>query len=74
MKKEKYVQAGVFALRSPKGDFLPAVPLYIREEDAGGRNETSGLTVAEEIALADVSKVFADKHRQYRQGIAEAGV
>ena len=31
----KYVQMGVTALRDPvTGEFLPAVPLFIREEDA----------------------------------------
>ena len=31
----KYVQVGVTALRDPvTGEFLPAVPLFIREEDA----------------------------------------
>jgi len=32
-----YVQIGVTALRAPgTGEFLPAVPLYIRAEDAEG--------------------------------------
>ena len=32
---ERYVQVGVTALRDPvTGEFLPAVPLFIREEDA----------------------------------------
>ena len=32
---ERYVQVGVTALRDPvTGKFLPAVPLFIREEDA----------------------------------------
>lgn len=31
---ENMIQIGVAALRSPKGDFLPAVPLFIKAEDA----------------------------------------
>lgn len=31
-----YIQVGVTALRDPvTGEYLPAVPLYIREEDRG---------------------------------------
>ena len=31
-----YIQIGVTALRDPvTGEYLPAVPLYIREEDRG---------------------------------------
>ncbi|MCL1786662.1 MAG: hypothetical protein FWG38_01640 [Defluviitaleaceae bacterium] len=74
MTAEKYVQVGSFALRNPKGEFLPSVPLFIRKTDAGQVNEATGRTVAEEITMADVSKIFADKHRQYVQGLAEAGV
>ena len=70
MKKERYVQAGYFALRSPNGDFLPAVPLFIRESDAGGRSEVSGRTVAEEILQTDVARKFADKLKQYKDGVA----
>ncbi|MCL2197289.1 MAG: hypothetical protein FWB80_00040 [Defluviitaleaceae bacterium] len=74
MLKENYVQVGQFALRNPRGDFLPAVPLFIREQDAGGRSETSGLSVAEEITLssADVSKIFASKFKQYQQETKKA--
>ena len=33
-KQEKFIQIGVTALRDPAtGDFLPAVPLYIKAED-----------------------------------------
>ncbi len=30
----RYVQVGVTAMRAPDGSFLPAVPLYVRAEDA----------------------------------------
>ena len=34
MGEGRYIQVGVTALRDPKtGEFMPAVPLYIREED-----------------------------------------
>jgi DNA-directed RNA polymerase subunit RPC12/RpoP len=62
---ENYIQVGQTALRSPSGEFLPAVPLFIRGEDAGGKSEISGLTVAEELLSISVSKVFADKFKQY---------
>jgi len=66
---ETYVQVGQVALRSPSGEFLPAVPLFIREQDAGGRSEITGLTVAEELLNVDVSKVFADKFKQYAETV-----
>ena len=58
---EAMVQIGVAALRSPSGEFLPSVPIYIKAEDAGEINPDTGRTVAEELALGDVAKVFADK-------------
>lgn len=64
-KTDEYIQVGQTALRSPSGDFLPAVPLYIRAEDAGQKNEITGLTLAETLMLDDVAKVFADKFKQY---------
>ena len=66
---EKFVQVGSFALRSPNGEFLPSVPLYIQAKDAGEVSERTGLTVAEEIALTNVGKVFADKFKQYTDGV-----
>jgi len=62
---EKYIQTGQMSLRSPDGEFLPAVPLFIREADAGGKSEITGLTVAEELLNIDVARVFADKFKQY---------
>lgn len=69
--KEEYVQVGVFATRRPNGDFDPAVPLFILKRDAGEVNEVTGRTIAEEVTLTDVAKIFADKHKQYVQGLAE---
>ena len=64
---EKMVQIGVTALRSPTGDFLPSVPLYITAEDAGEINKHTGRTVGEDLALTDVAKVFADKFKTYAE-------
>ena len=61
---EKYVQVGNMALRNPKGDFLPAVALFIKEQDAGGKSEITGLTVAEELLNINVSKVFLEKLKE----------
>lgn len=62
---ERMIQIGVAALRSPLGEFLPSIPLYIKEEDAVERNPTTGRTVQEDLVLTDVAKVFADKFKQY---------
>ncbi len=72
-KEERFIQVGTFALRSPKGEFLPSVPLFIKAEDAGGVNEKTGLTIAEEISLINVGKVFADKFKQYTDGVKPKG-
>lgn len=65
---EHFAQIGVTALRDPAtGDFLPAVPLYIKVSSDEINPET-GMTKAEEYALEDVAKVFADKMKQYMQG------
>lgn len=65
---ERMVQIGVASLRSPSGAFLPSIPLYIKEEDAGEINPHTGRTVQEDLALTDVAKVFADKFKQYAEG------
>lgn len=70
---EKMVQIGVTALRSPSGEFLPSIPLYIKEEDAGKINPATGRTVQEDLALTDVAKVFADKFKVYAEGTKRAG-
>lgn len=65
---EHFAQIGVTALRDPKtGDFLPAVPLYIKVS-SDEINPKTGMTQAEELALDDVSKVFAAKMKQYIDG------
>ena len=64
---ENYVQVGQMALRSPDGEFLPHVPLFIREQDAGGRSEITGRSVAEDLLNIDVAKVFAGKFKEYTE-------
>ena len=62
---EHYEQIGVTALRDPAtGEFLPAVPLYIKVSP-GEIDPKTGLTKAEALALDDISKIFADKMKQY---------
>lgn len=53
-----FVQVGFTALRDPAtGDFLPAVPLYIEA--------TEETKASEAAAIKDISRVFADKMKQY---------
>ena len=54
MEKEVFIQIGITALRSPTGEFLPAVPLYIKAD----KLKQSGLTQEEENILHDISGLF----------------
>ena len=66
-KQEKYVQVGVTALRDPAtGDFLPAVPLYIKAED--------GAEEAEEKLIEDIGKLLAERIRRYKADCEAAGI
>ncbi len=66
-KQEKYIQVGVTALRDPAtGEFLPAVPLYIKAED--------GAEEAEEKLIADIGKLMAERIRRYKAACEAAGV
>lgn len=62
MTKEVFIQIGITALRSPTGDILPAVPLYIKADQL----KQSGLTRAEKNALTDVSGIFSEKIKEKR--------
>ena len=65
--KERYIQVGVTALRDPAtGDFLPAVPLYIKDED--------GAEEAQEKLVSDLGRVFALQIKKYMEGCREARV
>ena len=57
MKNGEFVQIGVTAMRTPTGDFLPSVPIYIKTTDA---IKSNGLTASEVAALRDVAAVIAD--------------
>ena len=66
-KQEKFIQIGVTALRDPAtGDFLPAVPLYIKAED--------GAPEAEQSLIDDLGRLFAERMRRYRERRQEEGV
>ncbi len=66
-KKEEYIQIGYTALRDPKtGDYLPAVPLYIKAE--GGAGE------AEQKVIDDIGNLLARRMKAYVDGCREAGV
>ena len=66
-KQEKFIQVGVTALRDPAtGEFLPAVPLYIKAED--------GAEEAEEKLIGDIGKLMAQRIRAYKAACAAAGV
>lgn len=66
-KQEKFIEVGFTALRDPAtGDFLPAVPLYIKAEN--------GAEEAEQSLIEDVGKLFAERMRRYRERCAEEGV
>lgn len=54
----EFIQVGFTSLRDPAtGDFLPAVPLYIEATKEAKESEAA--------AIKDISRVFADKMKQY---------
>lgn len=62
---ERYIQVGVTALRDPAtGDFLPAVPLYIRS--------TPETQAAEEAMTQDIAGVLAERMRTYMEQTGQA--
>ena len=64
--REAYIQVGVTALRDPvTGDFLPAVPLFIRAED--------GARADEERLIADLGKLMAQRIARYQAASMAAG-
>lgn len=64
MAKAHYIQVGVTALRSPTGDFLPSVPIYIKTNEA---IKASGLTEGEENAVQAISELFAIKNFEQQE-------
>lgn len=66
-KQERFIQVGVTALRDPAtGNFLPAVPLYIKAED--------GAEEAEAKLTQDIGKLLAERMRRYKEACEAAGV
>lgn len=66
-KNEQFIQVGFTALREPgTGNFLPAVPLYIKAED--------GAEEAEQQLIADLGKLFAQRMRRYKEACRAAGI
>jgi hypothetical protein len=64
---ERLVQIGQTALRDPNGGFLPAVPMYIKvPAEAVDEND---LSEGEQQLVADISGLFAEKFKQYVDGI-----
>ncbi|MBR3741105.1 MAG: hypothetical protein IKQ80_07540 [Clostridia bacterium] len=65
--EERYIQIGVTALRDPAtGEFLPAVPLYIKAE--------AGAEEAEQKVIDGIGNLLARRIKQYMDGCKEAGV
>lgn len=66
-KKDEYIQIGYTALRDPAtGDYLPAVPLYIKASD--------GAAEAEQKVIEDIGNLFAMRMKAYMDGCKKAGV
>lgn len=67
MANERYIQVGVTAMRDPAtGEFLPAVPLYIKAEENAAETE--------EIVIRDIGKLLALRMKRYMDGCKAAGV
>lgn len=65
---EQFTEIGLTALRDPAtGEYLPAIPLFVRTEDLGDKGP-SGLPSAEEKALKDVGAIFAANMKRYIDG------
>ena len=66
-KRERFIQVGVTALRDPAtGEFLPAVPLYIKAD---------AVAEQEEKALAcDIGKLLAQRMRAYKERCKAEGI
>ena len=67
----EYIQVGVTALRNPlTGEMLPAVPLYVRKEDA----RKGGLKETEEQAADGWARDLARMMKEYVDGCRTAKV
>ena len=54
---ERYIQVGVTAMRDENGDFLPAVPLFIKADDSA--------IAGEEQLIKDMAKLLAHRMKAY---------
>ena len=64
--KKEFIQVGFTALRDPAtGGFLPAVPLFIEATEDAKSSEAA--------AIKDISRVFAEKMKQYIDGGGKIG-
>lgn len=61
-----YIKVGVMAIRAPDGSFLPATPIYKEVPDS--RITKSGTTAQEDATIDDISKILAQKYREYKAG------
>ena len=67
MAKKTFIQIGFTALREPgTGEFLPAVPLYIEEDDSTKE--------AMKQVIEDIGSLLAQRMKAYKEGCCEAGV
>ena len=65
MKNQKYVQVGAAAMRNPDGSFMPAVPIFIREEDAGEINPNTGNPMGLDLAFEDIARKLLPDFKEY---------
>lgn len=65
-KNEEFIQIGYTALRDPaSGEYLPAVPLFIKASD--------GAAESEQKVIEDIGNLFAMRMKAYMDGCKEAG-
>jgi len=69
---ERLVLIGSTALRTPSGEPLPSVPMYIIEKVGEGDTEP-GISASEELLHRDISGLLVEKFRQYMEGVEALG-
>jgi len=65
---ERLVLIGSTAMRKPDGTPYPSVPMYIIV-DKSQINERTGLSHGEEEMIEDAAGLFAEKFKEYHDGI-----
>ena len=63
-----FVQVGITALRAPDGTFLPSTPIYAEVPEV----TREGLAPVEDKTVDDIAHVFAEKFKQYIDGVKAA--